>query len=91
MPRRFRMPRAPSLIGSVLLGAFLGTLLPTPGVAQDFDIVIRGGRVLDGGVAGSTIRVGDGSRQRQWKTLPATWLTPPFARISLRTANISSA
>jgi len=43
------------------------------------------------GVAGSTIRVGDGSRQRQWKILPATWLIPPFARISLRTASISSA
>ena len=42
------MPRAHWLSVAVLLGAFLGTLAPAPGVAQDFDIVIRGGRVLDG-------------------------------------------
>ncbi len=48
MPRRFRMPLAPWSIVTVLLGAFLCALLPAQGMAQDFDIVIRGGRVLDG-------------------------------------------
>ena len=79
------MPRAPSLIGIVLLGAFLGALIPMPGVAQDFDIVIRGGRVLDGsgnpafnadvGVRGDEIvRVGDLSDASAERVIDATGL-----------------
>ena len=79
------MPRASWLIVAVLLGALLGALLPSPGVAQDFDILIRGGRVLDGsgnpafnadvGVRGDEIvRVGDLSDASAGRVIDATGL-----------------
>ena len=85
MPRRFRMRSAPWLIVTVFLGAFLGPLFPAPGVAQDFDIVIRGGRVLDGsgnpafnadvGIRGDEIvRVGDLSDASAGRVIDATGL-----------------
>ena len=91
MPRRFRMRSAPWLIVTVFLGAFLGPLLPAPGVAQDFDIVIRGGRVLDGsgnpafnadvGIRGDEIvRVGDLSDASAGRVIDATgfYVVPGF-------------
>ena len=79
------MPRAHWLSVAVLLGAFLGALTPAPGVAQDFDIVIRGGRVLDGsgnpafnadvGIRGDEIvRVGDLSDASAGRVIDATGL-----------------
>ncbi len=89
MPRRFLTSSAPWSIATVLLvallGAFLGPLLPSPAAAQDFDIVIRGGRVLDGsgnpafnadvGIRGDEIvRVGDLSDASAGRVIDATGL-----------------
>ena len=68
-----------------LLGAFLAALLPSPALAQDFDIVIRGGRILDGsgnpafnadvGIRGEEIvRVGDLSNVSAGRVIDATGL-----------------
>ena len=81
MHRLFVVPRASCLILTVLLGASL----PARGSAQDFDIVIRGGRVLDGsgnpafnadvGVRGDEIvRVGDLSDASAGRVIDATGL-----------------
>ena len=68
-----------------LVGAFLAALLPSPALAQDFDILIRGGRILDGsgnpafnadvGIRGDVIvRVGDLSDTSAGRVIDATGL-----------------
>ena len=89
MNRHLVMPRAHrsivTVLVGVLLGASLAALLPSPAVAQDLDILIRGGRILDGsgnpafnadvGIRGDEIvRVGDLSDASAGRLIDATGL-----------------
>ena len=88
-PRASQICRASWVAVAVFLGAFPGplhgALHAAPAAAQDFDIVIRGGRVLDGsgnpafnadvGVLGDEIvRVGDLSDATASRVIDATGL-----------------